>query len=231
LACDALACKDSVKVTAGELRGIDESDFDFDSELSESLLVSPKAFLDFVKAHWDRLLHPVFVFQIQPLDPEFRLLLVFAQPAADGKAREQHSQLLQALKVVCERERITIGALATDGDSGYDEVHEMQARWNLELFITNPVEMLSKWHYRALSDHLHILKRVWYRILKEPSMVAGLERSPPELSLSRLVRLLGDDLQAVVFSDDPVTKMHDSLPMVLFLFEILVKLYEAREMA
>jgi hypothetical protein len=50
------------------------------------------------------------------------------------------------------------------------------------------------------------------------------------LSLSRLVRLLGNDLTAVIFSDDPVTKMHDSLPMVLFRFEIPVKLYQAREM-
>jgi hypothetical protein len=83
----------------------------------------------------------------------------------------------------------------------------------LELFITNPVEMPSKRHYRALSDLLHILKRA------------------PELSLCRLVRLLGDDLPAVVFSDDPVIKMHDSLLMVPFRFEILVKLYNAGEMA
>jgi hypothetical protein len=55
----------------------------------------------------------------------------------------------------------------------------MQARWNLELFITNPVEMPSKWHYRALSNLLHILKRARYRMLKEPPMVVGLETSSP----------------------------------------------------
>jgi hypothetical protein len=53
-------------------------------------------------------------------------------------------------------------------------------------------------------------------MLKEPPVVVGLETSSPELSLSRLVRLLGDDLPAVVFSDDPVTKIHDSLPTVPF---------------
>jgi hypothetical protein len=107
----------------------------------------------------------------------------------------------------------------------------MQARWNLELFIKNPVKMPSKRHYLTLSDLLHILKRARYYMLKDPRMVVGLETSFPELSLSRLVRLLGDDLPAVVFNDDPVTKIRDSLPMVLFRFEILVKLYEAREMA
>jgi hypothetical protein len=197
----------SAEVTAGGLRGINASGFDFDSELSESLLASPKALLDFVKMHCDRVRHAVFVFEIQPLDPGFRPFLIFSPPAADGKAREQHGQPLQELKVVCGRECITIGAFATDGDSGYDEVHEMQARWNLKLFITNPVEMPSKRHYRELSDLLHILKRIRYRMLKEPPMVVGLEASSPELSLSRLVRLLGDDLPAVLFSDDPVTKM------------------------
>jgi hypothetical protein len=126
---------------------------------------------------------------------------------------------------------MTIGAFATDRDSGYDEVHKMQARWSLELFITNPVEVPSKWHNRAISDLLHILKRARYRMLKEPPMVVGVETSSPELPSSRLVRLLGDDLPPVVFSDDPVTKMPDSPPTVLFRFEILVKLYEAREMA
>jgi cytochrome c oxidase assembly factor CtaG len=62
-------------------------------------------------------------------------------------------------------------------------------------------------------------------------MVVGLDLASPELSLGNLVSLLGDDLPAVVLSDDPITKMYDSLPMVLFRFEILVKLYEARELA
>jgi hypothetical protein len=92
LACDALACKPSVEVAAGGLGGTDVRDFDFESELSESLLASPKAVLDFTKTHWDRVLQAVFVFQIQPLDPDFRPFLVFAHPAADGKAREQHTQ-------------------------------------------------------------------------------------------------------------------------------------------
>jgi hypothetical protein len=43
--------------------------------------------------------------------------------------------------------------------------------------------------------------------------------------------VIGGDLPAVVFSDEQVTKMHDSLPMALFCFEILLKLYESREVA
>jgi hypothetical protein len=49
LACDALACKSSVEVTARGLKDIDVSDFDFDCDLFDSLLASHKGFLDFVK--------------------------------------------------------------------------------------------------------------------------------------------------------------------------------------
>jgi hypothetical protein len=59
-------------------------------------------------------------------------------------------------------------------------------------------------------------------------MVVGLDPDSSELSHSNLVGLLGYNLPAIVFSDDPITKMHDSLPVVLFRFEIQVKLYHAR---
>jgi hypothetical protein len=218
-------------VTTGQLRFIDVNDFDFDCDLFDSLLASRKGFLDFVKTQWDRVLYAASVFQVQPLDPDLRPFIAFAQPAAVGKAREQHAQLLQDLKIICGRERITIGAFATDPDSGYDPVHETQARWNLELFKKNESEIPSKQHYRAIFGLLHLLKRTRYRALKNPPMVVGLDPDSPELSLGNLVCLLGDGLPAVIFGDASITKMHDSLSMVLFGFEILVKLYEARELA
>jgi hypothetical protein len=63
-------------------------------------------------------------------------------------------------------------------------------------------------------------------VLKNLSLVVGLDPDSPELSYGN-----GDDLPAVVFSDGPVTKMHDSLSMVLFRFKILVKLLQACELA
>jgi hypothetical protein len=99
---------------------LDVSDFDFEDRLFESLLSSRKAFLDFVKTHWDQVRHAAFAFQVQPLDSAFRPFVIFAQLAADGKARKEQMQILHELKLICGRERITIGGFATDGDSGYD---------------------------------------------------------------------------------------------------------------
>jgi hypothetical protein len=97
-----------------------------------------------------------------------------AQPAADGKARKEHLQILQEMKLICGRERITIGGFATDGDSGCDPLHETQNRWNVDCFEKDPMEMPHKQHYHPISDILHILKRVQHRMLKQPPMVVGL---------------------------------------------------------
>jgi hypothetical protein len=67
-------------------------------------------------------------------------------------------------------------------------------------------------------------------MLKKIRMVVGLDGNSIELDLQRLIDLLRDDLSPIVFSDDPITKMYDSLPTVLLRFEILLKLCEAREL-
>jgi hypothetical protein len=145
-------------VTAEGLKGIDVSGFYFDCDLFESLLTSCKGFLDFAKIHWNRILYAVFVFQVQPLDPDFRSFIALAQPTVDGKTIEQRAQLSQDLKVICGRERIINGAFTTGCDSGYGPVHETHAQWNLELFEKIESEMPNKQHYRAMSDLLHLLK-------------------------------------------------------------------------
>jgi hypothetical protein len=65
-------------------------------------------------------------------------------------------------------------------------------------------------------------------MLKQPPMLVGLQQDSPELLLGSVIHLIDGDLPAVVFSNGPITKMYNSLPMALFRLEILVKLSEAR---
>jgi hypothetical protein len=67
--------------------------------------------------------------------------------------------------------------------------------------------------------------------LKRITIAAGLKTDTAELNLEKLIEVIGGDLPAVAFRDEPVTKMHDSLSMAWFRFQILLKLYEAREFA
>jgi hypothetical protein len=53
-------------------------------------------------------------------------------------------------------------------------------------------------------------------MLKQTMMMVGLETGTVELNLQCLIELLYDDLPPIVSSDDPMTKMHESLPMILF---------------
>jgi hypothetical protein len=84
--------------------------------------------------------------------------------------------------------------------------------------------MPNKHHYRAIFDLLHLLNHPRYRALKNPQSSSASTQTLQNHHFAILLLILGDDLPAVVFSDDPITTMHDSLSMVLFRFEILVKL-------
>jgi hypothetical protein len=66
-------------------------------------------------------------------------------------------------------------------------------------------------------------------MLKQPVTVVGLDPSSEILDPIVLKSPLIGDLPFMVFSDDPITKMHDSLPMILPRFCVLLELYEARE--
>jgi hypothetical protein len=69
-----------------------------------------------------------------------------------------------------------------------------------------------------------ILSSARYHMLNSPSMVLGLDISWQELNLEYFVVVLSEDPWPIDFSNDPITKMHDSLPIVLFPFDVLMKL-------
>jgi hypothetical protein len=122
------------------------------------------------------------------------------------------------------------GWFATDGDPANDAFYGEHAARNLAFFRKNPTDIHLNRLYRAFSDILHLLKCARYRMLKKMRMLVGLDDNSIELDLQRLIDLLRDDLSPIVFSDDPITKIYDSLLMVLFRFKILLTLYKAQEL-
>jgi hypothetical protein len=102
---------------------------------------------------------------------------------------------------------------------------------SLEFFRKNPSDIPVTRRYCAISDILHLLKRAPYRMLKNIIMVIGITTDSGDLILQQLIDLRRDHLSPIVFSNDPIIKIHDFLPMLLFRFEILLKLDEARELS
>jgi hypothetical protein len=65
-------------------------------------------------------------------------------------------------------------------------LHEAQSKWNVEAFERDPMEVPRKRHFHPISDVVHLLKRVRYRMLKSPPMVVPFDRDSPELNLRNL---------------------------------------------
>jgi hypothetical protein len=133
-ACAALAFKLSIEVTPDRITGLDVCDFDFNSDLLESLPSSSESFQEFVEGHWDKLFGSAFVFHIQPLNLNFPPFVIYAQPAVDGKGRHLQVELLKSVKISFGKQRITIDAFATDGDAGCDVVHNQQSELHVREF-------------------------------------------------------------------------------------------------
>jgi hypothetical protein len=77
----------------------------------------------------------------------------------------------------------------------------------------------------VITDKLHFLKRARYRLLKKIPICVGLRVSSPEISINAIIEVLDFDLPRIVFNDQKITKMHDSLPILLFQHKYLVLLY------
>jgi hypothetical protein len=155
LACEALACVGSVEVNPDSLTGLGVSDLDLPYDLLESLTSSSTAFQEFVTHNWDRVLRSAFVYQVQPIDPDFELFVIFAQPVRDGTARFPQVEALKGLRERCGHCRLTIGALVIDGDSGYDAIHQTQSKLNIAAFRRNH-DILMVQHFRSISDILRL---------------------------------------------------------------------------
>jgi hypothetical protein len=99
---------------------------------------------------------------------------------------------------------MAIGAFATDGDPGYDTIHEAQGKLNMVVFRRNHDVSMAQ-HIGGLSDILHLLKRARYGMLKTIIMVVGLKTDTAQLNLERFIEVVGGDLPAIVFSDEQMT--------------------------
>jgi hypothetical protein len=68
-------------------------------------------------------------------------------------------------------------------------------------------------YFRSLLSLVFWKKCFNYWLLKTPPMVVGLDPDAPHLDVQVLRYLFRGDLPSIVFSDDALTKMHDSLPV------------------
>ena len=173
-------------------------------------------FENFIFNHSNQTIKSAFVFQFQPLNISYPVLLIHIFPSSNGKANSKIEKTLFDLGCIMNHNFFHILGYSFDGDSAYR--HNLQKiidDFNFSNSIRNQIfdETL------FFSDYLHILKRARYRLIQRINIYNSNKELKQNLSTFY-------NLPFICFSDEKITKMHDSLPIKLFDLRILLKCLE-----
>ena len=231
LAVDALYFKPDFKITEDDC----VSGYGITDELKKTLPSgtfklfdkSPSALQAFLELNWDRIIKAGFVFQIQPYNVLYKPFVFHIKPSPNGKASEEIVELLQTIREKVLNRRICIKSFAFDGDNAYKQLHLMYFESYIhEVIKANQMNTSYTNNLRIVSDYLHLLKRLRYRLL-DSVIHSGFDLETDKIIIEELQEVL-DEMSDVVWRNEPYTKMHDKLPLELFKTENLLKLIDTK---
>lgn len=190
----------------------------------------PETFEKFINLNYENLIKAAFVFQIQPYHVDLKPFIVHIHPTVNGKANAGIIEILHQIREIVKNRHINIKSLAFDGDNAYLELHRMYYESYIHSAIKKEMINVKKTQViRIVSDYLHILKRLRYRLLN-CIVCAGFDSDATQIILEDLQTIL-DSIPPVVWCNEPYTKMHDKLPLELFKIEHFLKLFEENHFA
>ena len=225
LAVDAISLKPHLRIDRhGFVEGTTTNE-QIPRDLLENITASYRSYEQFVKNRTNVTITDSFVYQFQPFNASIRCIVVYVEPSNTGKATLREIDRLTALKDGLQDCNLSVQGFAFDGDSTYSRLHE-------EFFNTYYTRLVHDYQLSyediqgpvTVSDPLHLLKRARYRLLSKSvdASTCGDERL---LKLEAMKELF--DVPAIVWTDKPYTKMHDSLAVRLFTLDNLVKLIDS----
>ena len=231
LAVDALYFKPDFKISENDCISGAAFNEDIKGSLPEGSFShfdnSPSALQAFLELNWDRIVKAGFVFQIQPYNVRYKPFVVHIKPSPNGKASDEIVELLYKIRDVVKNRRITIKSFAFDGDNAYKQLHVMYFESYIHKVLeSNRVSESNTKVLRIVSDYLHLLKRLRYRLLSS-ILHAGFNESSGKIIIEELQSIL-DGMGDVVWCNESYTKMHDKLPLELFKTENLLKLIKEK---
>ena len=234
LAVDAICFYPDVKITKNsEIYGLeyDELMQKFTPNNLYTLFTeNPEVLEKFINLNYESMIKSAFVFQIQPYNVEMKPFIVHVLPTANGKANEATISILHQIREEVKKRRINIKSYAFDGDNAYLELHKMYYESYIHSVLEKETINIKKTQViRTVSDYLHLLKRLRYRLLN-CIVHAGFDQESTPIILEDLQNIL-DYLPPVVWCNEPYTKMHDKLPLELFKIENFLKLFEENHYA
>ena len=197
------------------------------NDMKKIFTVHPDLFESFVQFYWKDVTKAGFVFQMQSYDVKFKPVVLNIKPTANGKATEEIVFILNNLRSVLKNQNIIVKSYAFDGDSAYKNLHLSYYYSYIYSCFKNTLNLKKVNSFRVVSDFLHIIKRLRYRLLSGV-LHAGFNINNSFIDISNIKNVLSH-LPNVVFNNGGFTKMHDRLPLLLFGPDSFVKLFENKQ--
>ena len=177
---------------------------------------NPDIFESFLQHYKKKVVRSGFVFQIQSLSIELPTFVVHIIQSTTGKADQTIVDMLKTIKAIAKEHKILIRSFAFDGDSFFNELHDIYYKSYISKVINNSTIPLIKKSFVniVVTDGLHLLKRLRYRFLSS-RIHAGFIKKTPFIEIESVMRIL-HFLPSIVFNNEKFTKMNDNLPLKLF---------------
>ena len=219
LAVDALYFRPDIKISPKGVEGFSK-DIEISKKDFNKFANDIEYFMSFLKANWKDIIRSGFVFQMNPLDVSYKPIVVFIYPSKNDKANNSIIQKLYEIKSILHNHRIETVSFSFDGDNAYKNLNLSFFESLINRMIKqNTIPLGRMISIRISPDYSHIVKRLRYRILSH-RIHMGFTMDSPVIDMNEVQRVL-KNIPPIVFSDVPLTKMHDVLPLTLFFYQIL----------
>ena len=231
LSVDALFFKPDVTIKEGNIiEGMELSDIEkarLPKNTAKLFTDNPSLFSEFVVSNFKKVLKAAFVFQLQPYDIRFKVCVVYIKEDTSGKSCDDIVHNLFEIRETAKNHNINIKSFAFDGDTAYSTLHDKYYKSYINAAIKHGIIITRTNTVRAVSDFLHLIKRLRYRLLKN-ILHSGFILKSPSFNAKHIQAILSF-LPPVIFNDKPFTKMHDKPPLVLFSPPNFIYLFKKRE--
>ena len=172
----------------------------------------------------------VFMFQLLPLRMEYKPLPIHLMTRPSGTAGPTVLQRLHEVSAILGSKGVIVRAIATDGDSSYQSMHEAMFNSWITVFYKNgldaAVDCVAAYPTPVISDFLHLMKNARSRILNNrvtmcPSWIGSF--TAEELN-SRL------NLGLALTDYTAKGRMRDIYPLEIFNLEHFHTLYDTGDL-
>ena len=231
LAVDALYFSPDIKIDENNIiQGFifsEDEKANLPKNLNKKFVKQPKLFEAFVSRYFRNIIKAGFVFHLQVYDANFPTCVIHIVPSIDGKSNQKIVDLLKYFRNELKDLNIIIKSFAFDGDNAYAQLH---SNFYFSYIYSSIEKRTFSYHasvIRAVSDFLHLLKRLRYRILGS-KIHSSFFLNSPVIDITVIQKIL-NYLPTIVFDNNKYTKMHDKPPLALFSPKCFIDIFKKKQ--